>query len=192
LRKFLHVGCGNKRKDQTTKGFNSEEWEEVRFDIDESVDPDIVGTIVDMQNVESGSVDAIYSSHNIEHVYPHEFERVLTPNGFIVITCPDLQSVCKLIAEDKLLEPAYTSPAGPVSPLDILYGHRPSLQQGHYYMAHKCGFTLNVLIAVIKGRGFNSVAGMRREQCFDLFAIGFKEALPEEKVRAIASQHFPQ
>tara|TARA_B110000008_G_C16612067_1_gene420898 strand:+ start:309 stop:419 length:111 start_codon:yes stop_codon:yes gene_type:complete len=30
-----------------------------------------------MSLVETGSVDAIYSAHNIEHVYPHEVPIVL-------------------------------------------------------------------------------------------------------------------
>jgi len=135
MKTFLHVGCGPKRKDQTTAGFA--EWNELRFDIDESVQPDLVGTMTDMSSVSSDSVDAIFSSHNIEHLYPHEvpvalseFLRVLKPNGFAVITCPDLQAVCALVAEVKLTEPAYTSPAGPIAPLDILYGHRPPIGKG--------------------------------------------------------------
>lgn len=95
-------------------------------------------TMTDMSAVASESVDAIYSSHNIEHLYPHEvplafaeFLRVLKPDGFFVVTCPDLQSVCALIAEDKLTEAAYTSPAGPFTRLDILYGHRPAMAQGN-------------------------------------------------------------
>ena len=48
--KFLHVGCGQKRKEQTTKGFNSSEWEEIRFDIDENVNPDLIGTILDRKS----------------------------------------------------------------------------------------------------------------------------------------------
>ena len=105
MARFLHVGCGQKNKSETTEGFNSVDWDEVRFDIDERVNPDIQGTILNMENVDSGSVDAVYSSHNIEHVYPHEvdivikeFVRVLSPEGFAVIACPDLQSVCKLVA----------------------------------------------------------------------------------------------
>ncbi|MDP4617407.1 MAG: methyltransferase domain-containing protein, partial [Burkholderiaceae bacterium] len=141
---FLHVGCGPKRKNQTTRGFNTPEWAEIRLDIDASVQPDVIGTMVDLSAVESDSVDAIYSSHNIEHLYPHEvplalaeFLRVLKPDGFFVVTCPDLQSVCKLIAEDKLTDTAYTSPAGPIAPLDILYGHRPAMAKGNLYMAHR-------------------------------------------------------
>jgi len=121
VKSFLHVGCGPKHKDQTTIGFNTDEWQEIRFDIDESVQPDLVGTMTDMSSVESESVDALFSSHNIEHLYPHEvpvalkeFSRVLKSDGFVVITCPDLQSVCKLVAEDKLTDAAYVSPAGPI------------------------------------------------------------------------------
>jgi len=130
MRTFLHVGCGTKHKGQTTRGFNTDAWIELRLDIDESVDPDIVGSMTEMSAVASESVDAVFSSHNIEHLYPHEvllalreFLRVLKPDGFLVVTCPDLQSVCRLVAEDKLTEPAYTAPAGPIAPLDILYGH---------------------------------------------------------------------
>ncbi|MEO5344101.1 MAG: hypothetical protein H7842_12335, partial [Gammaproteobacteria bacterium SHHR-1] len=68
MKTFLHIGCGPKRKDKTTQGFNTPQWQEVRFDIDESVNPDIVGTMLDMSAVASESVDAIYSSHNIEHL----------------------------------------------------------------------------------------------------------------------------
>jgi hypothetical protein len=34
MRTFLHVGCGGKRKDQTTGGFNTPAWNELRLDID--------------------------------------------------------------------------------------------------------------------------------------------------------------
>ena len=68
----LHVGCSPKRKPQTTRGFNTDAWTEVRVDIDPAASPDVVGTMTDMSAVASGSVDAIFSSHNIEHLYPHE------------------------------------------------------------------------------------------------------------------------
>jgi len=32
----LHVGCGAKHKDLTTRGFNTPEWHELRLDIDPS------------------------------------------------------------------------------------------------------------------------------------------------------------
>jgi predicted SAM-dependent methyltransferase len=199
MKTLLHVGCGRKRIDSTTAGFNSGDWLEIRLDIDPNAKPDITGTMTDMANVETSSCDGLYSSHNIEHLYPHdvpvalkEFYRVLNSNGFAVITCPDLQSVAELVAEDKLIEPAYNSPAGPISPLDIIYGHRASMANGNLYMAHRCGFTKKVLVAALQVAGFKSIASSRRRgPHFDLFALATKEACNEKKLRQLASLHFP-
>lgn len=199
MRTLLHVGCGPKRKDQTTAGFNTPEWNEVRLDIDPSVAPDVAGTMTDMSEVESASVDAIFSSHNIEHLYPHEvpvalaeFRRVLKPDGFAVITCPDLQSVAVLVAQDKLTDPAYVSPAGPIAPLDILYGHRPPMAAGNLYMAHRCGFTRRVLVATLQAAGFPGVADLQRPQHFDLWAVASKSPRDEGELRELAGAHFPR
>lgn len=200
MKTFLHVGCGPKRKDQTTRAFNVPEWIEQRLDIDASVEPDIIGTMTDMSAVTEATVDAVFSSHNIEHLYPHEvpvalaeFKRVLKPDGLVVITCPDLQSVCALVAEDKLTEPAYTSPAGPIAPLDILYGHRPPMARGNLYMSHRCGFTQKVMTSTLQAAGFVTVAAMRRgHPYYDLWALATKSALDETELRALAVAHFPK
>ena len=122
-----------------------------------------------------------------------EFLRVLKPNGFFVVTCPDMQSVCKLVAEDRLTEAAYTSPAGPITPLDILYGHRPSMAQGNLYMAHRCGFTQRVLTGTLQSSGFKTVASLARGRApfLDLFALASKSERPESEMRELAGLHFP-
>jgi SAM-dependent methyltransferase len=199
MKTFLHVGCGASRKDRTTARFAGPDWRELRLDIDEAVAPDIVGTMTDMSAVPNESADAIFSSHNIEHLYAHEvplalaeFLRVLKPDGYAVITCPDLQSVAALIAEDKLTDTAYVSPAGPIAPLDIVYGHRPALAAGNLFMAHRCGFTETVLSGTLLGCGFKTMASCRRgSPFFDLWAIASKNALSEEELRALAAGHFP-
>jgi predicted SAM-dependent methyltransferase len=176
---FLHVGCGPKFKDRTP--FADKNWSEIRLDIDSSVTPDVIGTMTDMKAVADASVDAVFSSHNIEHLYPHEvpvalseFHRVLKPDGFVLLTCPDLQSVCTLVANDRLTEPAYQSGLGPIAALDILYGHRASMQQGNLYMAHRCGFTKKVLGATFSAAGFSS-AVKSRPFSFDLWALSIKQ-----------------
>lgn len=198
-KRFLHVGCGPKRKAQTTRGFAQDHWAEVRLDIDQAVNPDILGTMTDLSGVEDESFDGLFSSHNIEHLYPHEvpvalaeFKRVLKPDGYVVITCPDLQSVCALVAEDKLLDPAYTSPAGPIAPLDILYGHRPPMARGNLYMAHRCGFTLKVLQGTLQGAGFKGTAGRRRmHPAYDLWVVATKGEMKDDALRQLAADHFP-
>ena len=197
---FLHVGCGMKRKNKTTAGFNTPDWQEYRLDIDPAVEPDIVGTITHMAAVADNSMDALYSSHNIEHLYPHEvpialkeFCRVLNPEGFAVITCPDLQSVAELIAQDKLTEPAYQSPAGPISPLDILYGHRRSMADGNLFMAHRTGFTLRSMITTLRESGFAAVIGHRQPApAYALWVIATKNKQPESVLRTLAAKHFSQ
>lgn len=200
MNSLLHVGCGPKRKDRTTAGFNTPGWQEIRLDIDPSVQPDVTGTMTDMAAVASGSVDAVFSSHNIEHLYPHEvpvalqeFLRVLKADGFAVITCPDLQSVCALVAQDKLTEAAYQSPAGPIAPLDILYGHRPAMAKGNLFMAHRSGFTQKVLANSLRAAGFPVVATMARGRApfFDLWALASKSPRTPDELRALARQHFP-
>lgn len=105
VKKFLHVGCGPGHKENTTVEFSQGRWHELRFDIDPNVNPDYVGTMTDMSAIEDGLVDAIFFSHNIEHLYAHEvanalseFRRVLSEDGFLVLTCPDLQEVAKMVA----------------------------------------------------------------------------------------------
>ncbi len=196
MKKFLHVGCGPKSKQQTTKGFNTDAWQEIRLDIDKAVEPDVIGTMTDMHLVANEAVDAIFSSHNIEHLYPHEvpialkeFLRVLNETGFLLITCPDLQSVCALVAENKLTETAYESAAGPITPLDILYGHRASMQAGNLYMAHRCGFTKDVLTKALIQAGFKSVIAAARPTHFDLWAIASKAKLSTEQLWALLKEH---
>lgn len=41
----------------------------MRFDIDESVAPDIIGTMTDMSAVKTGSMDELFASYNMEHLY---------------------------------------------------------------------------------------------------------------------------
>ena len=195
MKNFLHVGCGKKRKSDLI-GFNNDDWKEIRFDIDEKVNPDIVGTLTDMNSVETASVDAIYSSHNIEHLYPHEvplalneFNRVLKDDGIVVLECPDLQQVCEAVANDKLLEPSYESPSGPISPIDMLFGYRPSLEKGNHYMAHKCGFTYSVLNQAFLQAGFKANFGGKL--VWDLWIVSFKQLLTEEEIKKIAEPFYP-
>ena len=145
MKTFLHVGCGPETK-SGLRGFDNDNWTEIRFDIDEKVKPDIQGTLLDMSQVGSGSVDAVYSSHNIEHVYPHEvpivlneFFRVLKEDGIVVVVCSDLQSVSEAVVNDKLCNPLYISPEGPISPLDIIYGHREAIEKGKKMISNHKG-----------------------------------------------------
>jgi hypothetical protein len=195
----LHVGSGHKSSGaKLPEGFSSEDWQEIRLDIDPSNEPDILGSMLDMSALEDNSVDAIYSAHNIEHVFTHEvplilgeFKRVLKPNGFALITCPDLKAVCALIADNKLTEAAYNSKAGPITPLDILYGHTASLVAGNHFMAHKTGFTEKSLTQALVSAGFTNIATVSRSRGFDIWALATKGASSNEKMKELALKFIP-
>jgi predicted SAM-dependent methyltransferase len=171
--------------------FRGSDWQEIRLDIDPAVKPEIQASITDLRkHVLDASVDAIWSSHNIEHLYDHEvdsalreFVRVLRPEGFALITCPDLEAIAKLIAAgvDRV---AYESPAGPITPLDMLFGHRRSIQQGNLFMCHRTGFTEERLGKVIVAAGF-SEARLLKGQNYELWALGLMTKANREEIDAL-------
>lgn len=193
---LLHVGCGSSTKANTTRGFRDGDWRELRYDINPDVRPDIQGSMTDMSAVADGSVDAVFSSHNIEHLYPHEvpkalaeFHRVLKPDGFVVITCPDLQSVCARVVSGGLDEVAYDSPAGPIAPIDILYGHRAFMAAGNLFMAHRTGFTEKTLQAGLMAAGFPRVATFAIPAAYDLWALASKGRPSDGELQQLAMQY---
>ncbi len=195
-KRVLHVGCGSATLAKLPPGFKDGGWSEVRLDINPAVKPDIIGTITNMADVPSGSMDAVYSSHNIEHVYAHEviqalqeFRRVLKEDGFAVITCPDLQEVAARMADGRLFDPLYVSPAGPIAPIDIVYGHRASIARGETYMAHRTGFSLRTLMSCCRDAQFAAAAGKRRQQNLDLWVIATKSSRSEVELKQIVSAY---
>jgi SAM-dependent methyltransferase len=163
--RVLHAGCG----DDPLPKYGFGDCEEVRLDIDPSMKPDIVASIVDMGDI--GRFDAIYCSHALEHLYPHdvltaltEFRRVLKPDGYALIFVPDLEDVRP--TEEVL----YVSPGGPITGLDMFYGHA-GLVATMPYMAHHCGFTAETLRRVCVAAGFDEVLTQRLAYARNLMAV---------------------
>ncbi|MBP2294279.1 class I SAM-dependent methyltransferase [Azospirillum rugosum] len=182
----LNVGCGPRALSVIGDAFPAEEWRELRLDIDPAVDPDITASITGMPEVEDGSVDAVWSSHNLEHLEPHEvpqalleFRRVLRPGGQLLLTVPDLQAVARLVAADQLDEPLYETGTGPVRPLDVLYGYGPALAAGNRFMAHRTGFTPRTLGKALQDAGFESFAMWRRGEAYELRVRAYRTPAPD-------------
>lgn len=161
---MLHVGCGGEH----LPGWFGE-CDEVRLDIDAMHAPDIVASMTDMGDI--GGFDVVYSSHSLEHLYPHdvnralrEFARVLKPGGRAVILVPDLEDV------RPTTDVVYVSPSGPICGLDMYYGHG-RLVEAMPYMAHHCGFTSATLREALEGAGFVSITMTRLPQ-HNLMATG--------------------
>jgi SAM-dependent methyltransferase len=193
----LHIGCGPAGVHRLHPVFqNKALWHEVRLDLDPAVKPDIICSTADMRaHVKSDVFDAVWSSHNIEHLADHdvplafaEVARVLRPDGYFLVRCPDLIAVVEAIQHDGLETVAYISPAGPITPLDMLFGHRASVARGSEYMAHRTGFSDLRLGRLLVEAGFESV-NTKRAAGFDLWAVAFKNQANARQILADLARH---
>lgn len=194
---WLNIGSGARGSGLRAPGFDPALWREVCLDADPRVAPDIVSPAHALQGVESASMDAVFSSHCIEHLYLdqavpalQEWRRVLRPDGFMLLVCPDLQAAAEMIAQDKLLDEAYAG----ITPYDMVFSHqglvRKGREEGHSFMEHKSGYTLSMMLQLVGQAGFAAHAGLRLRRRFELWVLATPEPKDEAQMRDLARQHF--
>jgi predicted SAM-dependent methyltransferase len=170
--KVLHAGSGGSKVPQDIFGA----YEEVSLDIDPRCSPDMIGSMVDMDFVPDGTFDAVYTSHTLEHLYPHDvrrcvhnFQRVLKPGGVLMVVVPDLEWV------QPTEEIVYMSESGPICGLDMYYGKHDMIENNEF-MAHHSGFVRDTLRSVIETCNLK-VAQIFGDKCYNLYAIAYKEPI---------------
>jgi ubiquinone/menaquinone biosynthesis C-methylase UbiE len=175
MKTVLNVGCGGVEIHHSFKG-----WAETRLDIDPKVKPDIVADLLHMPIRFEVNFDAVYCQHCLEHLYYHEvpvalseFYRVLRPGGIVFIGVPDLRQVAWKVACGNLEGVLYESPAGPVSAIDCIYGHRKFLESGNIHQLHKTGFTPGTLKKKMKAAGFGNLKV--EDDGINIWASGVKD-----------------
>jgi SAM-dependent methyltransferase len=181
VRRVLNAGSGPRSSNRLHPLFRSANWREIRVDIDPQTNPDVIGSITDLTGqASSQSFDAVWSSHSLEHLHTHEvplalaeFRRVLKPDGFALITSPDLESAASALLEHGPEHVLYTSTAGPITPHDILFGHASSIALGKRFMAHNTGFTCALLGKRLLDAGFPIV--LVKRQHLDLWAVALMD-----------------
>ena len=164
-KRILHAGCGGESLPEWLAG------EEVRLDIDPECGPDIVASLTDMGKI--GPFDAVYCSHTLEHLYPHDVPvalgeclRVLCRGGVAILVVPDLEDVRPT---EEIL---YETPAGQIAGLDLYYGYRPWLR-ANPFMAHHTGFIAATLEKALAAVGFQNVR-TERMSGWNLMGVGLK------------------
>jgi SAM-dependent methyltransferase len=189
-----NLGCGPIGGARLPFLFN--DWQQLRVDVDPSVQPDIIGDLTNLSGIPDESVDAIWAAHCVEHLFLHEvpralneFHRVLKRDGFACILVPDLQSVAPYIAKDRLHDTLYQSPAGPITPHDILFGHGKDIEAGRTSMAHRCGFTPSLMMQCLRQTPFVEAVLRRKATTLELVAIVQKGIArsPEERDALVAA-----
>lgn len=180
-RRVLNAGSGPKSNRKLNAVFEPAGWQEIRIDLDPRVEPDVIGSMTNLRpHFGAGSFDAIWSSHSLEHLHAYEipaalaeFRRILRDDGFALITCPDLETVMNLFLEHGSSHVVYQSAAGPITPLDMMFGHTSSIASGHPHMAHHSGLTSERLGDLLLQAGF--AEAITKRQDYDLWALALTE-----------------
>jgi glycosyltransferase involved in cell wall biosynthesis len=160
---ILNIGFGGVELKDSLFTDDLPSYREITLDHNPKYSPDLNIDINDLSHIPNQYVDIVYLSHVLEHF--HFFEvpilikellRITKPNGFVRVIVPNLKYVSNSLITGKLLNTLYESPSGPVSSMDVLFGHRHStFRDNNTYMIHKCGFTEEVFANISKEYNFN-------------------------------------
>jgi SAM-dependent methyltransferase len=172
------------------------DFDVITLDVDAATHPDVVADVRDLSCLQEESFDAVYMAHLLEHFHRWEVgtvlgqvQRVLRTGGLVEIRVPHVRAVFEAVLEGHDVDEAlYESAMGPISALDILFGHGTSVERGNSFMAHRTAFTPSFLERALRA------AGLRVELCqptggkrFELCGIARKVA-EDAGLEAIAAE----
>ena len=143
--------------------FKAPEWQEI-IASKEVPNAHLPISIKELSEVPGESCNAIWNAGSLSYLYAHEVMpalkecyRILQPGGILVFTVSDLQRIGQVMGQNKLEQELYRSPAGPVAPIDLLYGHRGAIRSGHADLQIKTGFTAPSIAHKLTPLGFGDV-----------------------------------
>jgi predicted SAM-dependent methyltransferase len=123
------------------------------LDVEPRPEVDYVANASDLSQFENSSVQAIYASHVLEHFYHSlnnelittlkEWHRVLKPGGQLLISVPDLKTLCWLYLNPNLMAIERHQL------MRIIFGG-----QTNSYDVHKVGFDFETLSLYLEEVGF--------------------------------------
>ncbi|MFN3925844.1 MAG: class I SAM-dependent methyltransferase [Pseudanabaenaceae cyanobacterium] len=135
------------------------------LDIEPRPEVDFVADASDLSQFDDESVEVIYASHVLEHFHYGlnyelaltlgEWFRVLKPGGQLMLSVPDLQTLCWLYCRPNLdVETRFHI-------MRMMFGG-----QTDQYDVHKVGFDFDILCTYLADVGFSQC---QRVESFDLF-----------------------
>lgn len=123
------------------------------IDIESRPEVDYIADASDLSQFETNSVEAIYASHVLEHFYYginnelistlKEWHRVLKPAGRLLVSVPDLKTLCWLYLNPNLI------PLERHHLMRIIFGGQTNI-----YDVHKVGFDFDILALYLEEAGF--------------------------------------
>lgn len=125
------------------------------LDVEPRSEVDYVGNAIDLSQFASDSIDAIYTSHVLEHFFYNidneltttlrEWHRVLKPGGKLLISVPDLKTLCWLYLNPNMM------PMERFHLMRVIFGGQTNI-----YDVHKVGFDFEILAMYLEEVGFEA------------------------------------
>lgn len=126
------------------------------LDIEQRPEVDFVGNAADLSQFPDESIEMMYGSHILEHFHYYlnyelpfvlaEWHRVLIPEGKLLISVPDLSTLCWLYCRPNI------DPGSRFHIMRMMFGG-----QTNEYDVHKVGFDRDILGTYLIEAGFKGV-----------------------------------
>jgi predicted SAM-dependent methyltransferase len=136
------------------------------FNVQPADNVDFVGNIQDLSMFADGSWDEIYASHVLEHVPQMRMMstvkglyRILKPGGKIMISVPDLETLCRLFTHPQM------SARGRFDVMTIMFGGQADEFDFHYV-----GLSWEILSSYLADAGFSRIERVSSFGLFDDFS----------------------
>lgn len=134
------------------------------FDIEPGPEVDFVGDCRDLSRFADGSIAEIYASHVLEHLsYKEEIQpalkewfRALMPNGVVMISVPDLDTLCRLFVHPDVDQQERARV------MQMIFG-----AQENGYDFHKAGLWVELLGSMLHKTGFIQIERVPEFGLFD-------------------------
>jgi predicted SAM-dependent methyltransferase len=124
---------------------------------------DFVGDCRDLGRFADGSIETIYASHVLEHVEQKgilptlkEWHRVLEPGGTVMLSVPDLETLCRLFLDPRLGMPER------FHVMRMMFGGQVDAHD-----LHLIGLSWEFLGAYLNEAGFRDIARVKDLGVFD-------------------------
>ena len=176
----LNVRCRYPLRQKTHPHIHGPEWREIRLDLDPRPPRHhLLDHRYDAGRNRFSGRNLVFAQYRAPAA-PRSAGRtqgvltVLKPRG-LLLELPNLRQVPQLVVENRLEDRAYNSSSGPITPLDMIFGHLASLARGNSFMTHHTGFTARTLQRALVEAGFTEVT-LREGTSFDLWATAYRPA----------------
>ena len=156
-------------------------WQNLVLDINPETNPHLCMDARNLTNLAPNQFDAVFCSHNLEHYNIFDLPivlkgmlHVIKSGGHLVAIVPSIRATFEAMFQsgDDLDDVFYSSPAGPITYHDVIYGYSKDIEKNILWQQHQSGFSLKRMKTLFEQSGFERV--VTQSNGLDLHGLGFK------------------